>query len=327
MKAEENVILNIQDIKKHFEISNGLFAKKTVVKAVDGVSLSVEKGSTTSIVGESGCGKSTLARVANGLLEATDGKLEFKQTDLTHENEKVWRQYRQPMQMIFQDPYGSLSPQMRIKDLVAEPLMIHRPSMPKEEREKLVAETLDICGIGKHHLNKYPHQFSGGQRQRIGIARALVLRPEFIILDEPVSALDVSVQAQILNLLDDLQEQFNLTYLFISHDLSVVEHISDKVAVMYLGNIVEVATKEELFENPKHPYTKALISSVPHTDPSKKRERIVLKGEIPNAANPPSGCKFHTRCPFAMEHCKTDVPTMQTLDNGTETACHLYSEK
>lgn len=321
-----NVILDLQDVKKHFEISNGLFAKKTIVKAVDGVSLAVERGKTTSIVGESGCGKSTLARLANGLLDATDGKITFKETDLTNENEATWRKFRQPMQMIFQDPYGSLSPQMKIKDLVEEPLLIHKPDMPKKDREKLVMETLDICGIGKHHLNKYPHQFSGGQRQRIGIARALVLRPEFIILDEPVSALDVSVQAQILNLLADLQEQFNLTYLFISHDLSVVEHISDEVAVMYLGNVVEVATKEQLFEDPKHPYTKALISSVPHADPTMKRERIVLKGEIPNAANPPAGCKFHTRCPFAMDKCKSVVPEMQTLDNGTRTACHLYDE-
>lgn len=324
-KSSSNVILDIQNAKKHFEISNGLFAKKTIVKAVDGVSLSVERGSTTSIVGESGCGKSTLARLANGLLVLSDGSIMFKNTDLTHENEKTWRKFRQPMQMIFQDPYGSLSPQMKIKDLVGEPLIIHKPEMSKEEREKIVQETLDICGIGNHHLNKYPHQFSGGQRQRIGIARALVLRPEFIILDEPVSALDVSVQAQILNLLDDLQEQFNLTYLFISHDLSVVEHISDKVAVMYLGNIVEVASKEQLFKNPKHPYTQALISSVPDADPNIQKERIVLKGEIPNAANPPAGCKFHTRCPFAMEKCKTIAPEMIKMENGTETACHLYN--
>lgn len=322
MTAKE--ILEVDRLKKYFPISRGLFAKKDYVKAVDDVSFSIKKGDTVSIVGESGCGKSTLARLVNGLIQADTGKIVFKDHDLTHESEETWRSFRQPMQMIFQDPYASLSPKMKIKDLVGEPLKIHRPDMSAADREKTVRETLDICGIGQHHLEKHPHQFSGGQRQRIGIARALVLRPELMVLDEPVSALDVSVQAQILNLLKDLQEEYNLTYLFISHDLSVVEHISNDVAVMYLGNIVELAPKETLFEDPKHPYTQALLSSVPHPDPNVRKERITLKGEIPNAMNPPSGCKFHTRCPFAMDICKKARPEMQTLDNGSEVACHLY---
>lgn len=325
-KLTSNPVLEIKHIKKYFKISKGWFAEKKYVKAVDDVSFSIEKGRTASIVGESGCGKSTLARLVNGLIEADSGEIVFKGNDLTHKNEAVWRTFRQPMQMIFQDPYASLSPQMKIKDLVAEPLLIHYPEMSKKEIEKIVQKTLDICGIGSQHLGKYPHQFSGGQRQRIGIARALVLRPELVILDEPVSALDVSVQAQILNLLKDLQEKFDLTYLFISHDLSVVNHISDDVAVMYLGNIVEISSRDTLFESPKHPYTQALLSSVPDKDPKFKRERIILKGEIPNAANPPSGCKFHTRCPFAMDVCKKVAPVMQTLDNGTQVACHLYQE-
>ncbi|WP_245799323.1 ABC transporter ATP-binding protein [Virgibacillus siamensis] len=319
-----DTVLEIKNLKKHFPISKGLFAKKAYIKAIDDVSFSIRKGETASIVGESGCGKSTLARLVNGLIEADEGTIVFKDKDLTHENENVWRSYRQPMQMIFQDPYASLSPKIKVKDLVAEPLKVHQPAMSKKERLRLVEETLDICGIGRHHLNKHPHQFSGGQRQRIGIARALVLRPELMILDEAVSALDVSVQAQILNLLRELQENFDLTYLFISHDLSVVEHISDTITVMYLGNIVEIADKQTLFHDPKHPYTKALLSSIPQTDPNNQRERIVLQGEIPNAAEPPSGCKFHTRCPMAMDICKTVRPEMQTLKDGSQVACHLY---
>ncbi|MFD2211469.1 ABC transporter ATP-binding protein [Virgibacillus halophilus] len=319
-----DTVLDIQNLKKYFSISNGLFAKKTFVKAIDDVSFSVKKGETLSLVGESGCGKSTLAKLVNGLIQADNGKIIFKDRDLTHESERGWRPYRQPMQMIFQDPYASLSPKMKVKEIVAEPLKIHHPNMTKMEREKLVQETLYTCGIGYHHLDKHPHEFSGGQRQRIGIARALVLRPELLVLDEPVSALDVSVQAQILNLLKDLQEEFNLTYLFISHDLSVVEHISNNIAVMYLGDIVEIAAKKNLFEDPKHPYTQALLSSVPNIDPKVKRERIILSGEIPNAASPPEGCKFHTRCPLAMDICKKVRPHMQTLGDGGQVSCHLY---
>lgn len=321
-----NNMLDVQNVKKYFPISNGLFAKKTFVKAIDDVSFSIKKGKILSLVGESGCGKSTLARLVNGMAEADTGQIIFKNKNLTHENEKTWRSYRKPMQMIFQDPSASLSPKMKVKDIVEEPLIIHYPGMSTTERRKLVHETLDTCGMGEQHLEKYPHQLSGGQQQRIGISRALVLRPELIVLDEPVSALDVSVQAQILNLLMDLQEEFNLTYLFISHDLSVVEHISDHVAVMYLGNIVEITSKETLFDDPKHPYTQALLSSVPQSDPEKQRERIILSGEIPDASNPPQGCKFHTRCPFAMDICKKVVPEMQTLENGTQVACHLYND-
>lgn len=319
-----NEMLDVQNVKKYFPISNGLFAKKTYVKAIDDVSINVEKGEILSLVGESGSGKSTLAKLVNGLIEADNGAITFKDKDLTNESEKVWRSYRRPMQMIFQDPFASLSPKMKIKDIVGEPLIIHYPKMSKRNREDLVKETLETCGIGSDHLDKYPHEFSGGQRQRVGIARALILKPELIVLDEPVSALDVSVQAQILNLLKDLQEKFQLTYLFISHDLSVVEHLSDNVAVMYLGNIVEVASKENLFDDPKHPYTQALLSSVPHSDPAVQRERVILSGEIPSAADPPTGCKFHTRCPFAMDICKQVAPEMQTLENGTQVACHLY---
>lgn len=323
---ETNNILEVKNLKKHFEISNGLFSSSTYVKAVHDVSFSIKKGETFSLVGESGCGKSTLGRLVNGLITADEGKIIFKGNDMTEASEKTWRSYRQPMQMIFQDPYGSLSPRQKVKDLVEEPLLIHNLSLSRQERQERVRKTLDICGIGKHQLDKYPHEFSGGQRQRVGIARALILNPEMIISDEPVSALDVSVQAQVLNLLKDLQEEYGLTYLFISHDLSVVEHLSNNVAVMYLGEIVEKAPRDVIFNQPKHPYTQALLSSVPTPDPNSDKERIVLKGEIPSASNPPSGCKFHTRCPFAMDICKRVAPEMQTLENGTRTACHLYSE-
>lgn len=322
--AASNELLTVKALKKYFPMSKGWFASKAFVKAVDGVSFSIKKGETFSLVGESGCGKSTLGRLINGLISADSGQVVFKGTNLAGANEKTWRSYRKPMQMIFQDPYASLSPKMKIKDLVGEPLLIHHPDLSKKEREVRVREILDICGIDAYHMEKYPHEFSGGQRQRIGIARALILRPELIIADEPVSALDVSIQAQILNLLKDLQEDYQLTYLFISHDLSVVEHISDRIAVMYLGNIVEIASRDSLYAEPKHPYTQALLSSVPVPDPHVKRDRVILQGEIPNAANPPSGCKFHTRCPFAKDICKTTPPTMKTLDNGTRVACHLY---
>lgn len=319
-----NSLLQVRDLKKHFPLSNGLFSRKEFVKAVDNVSFSIEKGETFSLVGESGCGKSTTGRLINGLLDADDGKIIYKNNDLAGAKEKVWHSYRKSMQMIFQDPYASLSPKMKIKDAVAEPLIIHEPHLSNEKRLERVRETLEVCGISSHHLNKYPHEFSGGQRQRIGIARALIVQPELIIADEPVSALDVSVQAQVLNLLQDLQEDFGLTYLFISHDLSVVEHVSNRIAVMYLGNIVEITSRDRIFSDPKHPYTKALISSMPSMDPNHKRERIILQGEIPNAVNPPKGCKFHTRCPFAMDICKAVKPSPQKLDNETEVSCHLY---
>ncbi|GGE27420.1 ABC transporter ATP-binding protein [Pullulanibacillus camelliae] len=321
----DNELLKVKGLKKYFPISNGWFSSKEYVKAVDEVSFSVKKGETLSLVGESGCGKSTLGRLINGLIKADAGDIVFKGDNLAEASETKWRSYRKPMQMIFQDPYASLSPRMKIKEIIAEPLKIHDPSLSREEREAKVKSILEICGIDYYHSDKYPHEFSGGQRQRIGIARALILQPELIIADEPVSALDVSIQAQILNLLKKLQKDYQLTYLFISHDLSVVEHISDHVAVMYLGNIVEIAPREAIFEDPKHPYTKALLSSVPIPDPKLKRESIILKGEIPNAANPPKGCKFHTRCPLAMSICSKEIPIMKTVgDKQQMVACHLY---
>ncbi|TCP29556.1 peptide/nickel transport system ATP-binding protein/oligopeptide transport system ATP-binding protein [Scopulibacillus darangshiensis] len=318
-----NNLLEVKNIKKYFPLSKGWFSAKGHVKAVDQVSFSIQRGETFSLVGESGCGKSTLGRLINGLIKSDDGEIIFKGKNLTGANEKAWRSYRKPMQMIFQDPYASLSPRMKIKDILDEPLKIHHPELSKETRKTMVQEILDVCGIDAYHLDKYAHEFSGGQRQRIGIARALILKPELIIADEPVSALDVSIQAQVLNLLKELQENYQLTYLFISHDLSVVEHISDKIAVMYLGNIVEISPAEDIFSRPKHPYTQALLSAVPIPNPKVKRERIMLKGEIPNAANPPKGCKFHSRCPHAMDICKTVEPQLKKVE-GQMVACHLY---
>lgn len=317
-------LLEIENLKKHFTLTEGLFFKKGSVKAVDDVSFSIEQGETFSLVGESGCGKSTLGRLVNGLLRSDEGKIIYKGHDLAKAKEKEWHAYRRSMQVIFQDPYASLSPKMKIKDAVAEPLLIHAPHLNKKQRLEQVRETLELCGINSYHLNKYPHEFSGGQRQRIGIARALIVQPELIIADEPVSSLDVSVQAQILNLLKDLQEKYELTYLFISHDLSVVEHVSDRIAVMHLGDIVEITSKERIIDDPKHPYTQALLSSMPSLNEDDQSERIILKGEIPSASHPPSGCKFHTRCPFAMDICKEKVPHLQTLDSGEKVACHLY---
>ncbi len=321
---KDEVLIDIKDVKKHFPLSKKWFAEKKYVKAVDGVSFSIKKGETFGLVGESGCGKSTTGRLINGLIKADSGEIKFKGKNLANISEKDWKKYRKPMQMVFQDPYASLSPRLKVKDILSEPLKIHYPKMPNDEKKKLVTELMDKCGISEFHLEKYPHEFSGGQRQRIGIARSLILRPELIIADEPVSALDVSIQSQILNLMKDLQEEFGLTYLFISHDLSVVEHISDRVGVMYLGNLVEIARKRQIFEDPKHPYTQALLSSIPQPDPKKKRETIVLTGEIPSAANPPSGCKFHTRCPAAMEICRKIVPELKQLGREQYTACHLY---
>ncbi|WP_408006976.1 ABC transporter ATP-binding protein [Pseudalkalibacillus sp. A8] len=321
---KDEVLIDIKDVKKHFPLSKKWFAEKKYVKAVDGVSFSIKKGETFGLVGESGCGKSTTGRLINGLIKADSGEINFKGKNLANISEKDWKKYRKPMQMVFQDPYASLSPRMKVKDILLEPLKIHYPKMPNDEKKKLITELMDKCGISEFHLEKYPHEFSGGQRQRIGIARSLILRPELIIADEPVSALDVSIQSQILNLMKDLQEEFGLTYLFISHDLSVVEHISDRVGVMYLGNLVEIARKRQIFEDPKHPYTQALLSSIPQPDPKKKRETIVLTGEIPSAANPPSGCKFHTRCPAAMEICRKIVPELKQLGREQYTACHLY---
>lgn len=316
-------LVEINNLKKYFPKKKGLFGKNTTfVKAVDDISFSIKKGETLGLVGESGCGKSTTGRMIMKLLDATEGKIFFEGKDITHLNDDEIRSMRKDFQMVFQDPYASLNPRLKVGEIIEEPLLIH--GYPKDKLKERVEYLLEVVGLSAYHADRYPHEFSGGQRQRIGIARALAINPKLIVADEPVSALDVSIQSQILNLLKDLQEEFGLTYLFIAHDLSVVEHISDRVGVMYLGKIVELTDKETLYRNPLHPYTKALMSAVPIPDPTIKRERIILKGDIPSPSNPPSGCTFHTRCPFAMEQCKLDVPALQEVEEGHFVSCHLY---
>ncbi len=318
------LLLEVKNLKKHFPVNKGLFGqKKSFVRAVDGVSLTIEKGETLGLVGESGCGKSTTGRMITRLLAPTEGEILFDGRDLSKLNDKQIREARKELQMIFQDPYASLNPRMTIGETIAEPLIVHN-MMNKKDRIKKVHELLECVGLTSYHANRYPHEFSGGQRQRIGIARALAVNPKLIVADEPVSALDVSIQSQVLNLMQDLQEEFGLTYLFISHDLSVVEHISDRVGVMYLGKLVEIARKETLYENPKHPYTKALMSAVPIANPRIKKERIVLQGDIPSPSNPPTGCTFHPRCNACMEICKIEVPVLKETSPGHFSACHLY---
>lgn len=316
-------ILSVQDLKKHFPIKGGII-QRTIghVKAVDGVSFDIYKGETLGIVGESGCGKSTTGRAIIRLFENSGGHVYFKGEDINKLSRKDMRALRPKMQMIFQDPYSSLNPRMTVGQIVGEALEDHGIIKDKKELRKKVIKTIEDCGLASYHIDRYPHEFSGGQRQRIGIARALALDPEFIIADEPVSALDVSIQAQIINLLMDLQKERGLTYLFISHDLSVVEHISTRVGVMYLGSMVELSPSKELYKNPLHPYTQALLSAAPVPDPTAKRDRIILKGDIPSPSNPPSGCKFHTRCPYVMDVCKKDVPEFKDRGEGHFVACH-----
>ncbi|MEI4769083.1 dipeptide ABC transporter ATP-binding protein [Psychrobacillus sp. FJAT-51614] len=318
-------LLEVHNVKKYFPLKKNIFNRnQEFVKAVDGISFFVKEGETLSIVGESGCGKSTTGRVLMKLLEPTEGRIIFEGQDITDLNDDQIRPFRKEFQMIFQDPYASLNPRLTIKEIIEEPLIVHNFS--KEKRAERIEGLLEVVGLNKYHSDRYPHEFSGGQRQRIGIARALAVHPKLIIADEPVSALDVSIQSQILNLLKDLQEQYKLTYVFIAHDLSVVEHISDRVGVMYLGRFVELASRDKLFENPLHPYTKALLSAVPIPDPSLKRERIILKGDIPSPANPPLGCTFHTRCPFAQQVCKERVPEFREIEEGRFVACHFAEE-
>ena len=317
-------LLEVQQLKKYFPVEKGFFGKtNSFVHAVDNVSFSINKGDTFGMVGESGCGKSTTGRLLMKLLDPTEGSLWFDGKDITNLTNAEKRKYSREVQMIFQDPYASLNPRMKVKDLVMEPLIVHN-ELDKESRKKSVSELLELVGLTASQGERYPHEFSGGQRQRVGIARALVLNPNFIIADEPVSALDVSIQSQILNLLQDIRSEFNLTYLFISHDLSVVEHICNKIGVMYLGKLVEVASKEMLFSRPKHPYTEALLSSIPTPDPKDTREKIILQGDIPSPISPPSGCRFHTRCPYSMPICKTEEPEFREISSDQYVACHLY---
>lgn len=316
-------LLEVRHLKKYFPIKSGLLQRTTGhIKAVDDINLKIMPGETFGLVGESGSGKSTVGRTIVRLTDKTEGDVLFKGTDLYGLQGEDLRKLRPRIQMIFQDPYGSLNPRIRVGDAIGEALLDHG-LVAKEEIRERVLEVLGACGLSSYHIDRYPHEFSGGQRQRIGIARALILNPELMIADEPVSALDVSIQAQIINLFRKLQETQGLTYLFISHDLSVVEHLCSQVGVMYLGGMVEMASRDELFLHPLHPYTKALLSAVPVPIPRLKRERIILKGDIPSPANPPSGCKFHTRCPFATAECREKIPEFRDAGGGHFVACHL----
>ncbi len=321
---KQDYILQVSHLKKYFPIKGGMFGKQIgAVKAVDDVSFNIKRGTTMGLVGESGCGKSTTGRTLLRLIPKTDGSVLFNGKDVYSLDHKELRDLRTKMQIIFQDPYSSLSPRLPVGEIIGEAVREHK-LVPKEEYDEYLNKIMDDCGLQTYHKDRYPHEFSGGQRQRICIARALALNPEFVVCDEPVSALDVSVQAQIINLLKELQEKRNLTYLFISHDLSVVEHISDTIGVMYLGGLVETGSTEDIFANPLHPYTEALFSAIPMPDPDLKRNRIILEGNIPSPANPPSGCKFHTRCRKCMEICKTKIPEAKDMGNGHMVRCHLY---
>lgn len=317
------VVLAIDNLTKHFPVRSGFLGRTVAqVRAVDGVSLHIRQGETLGLVGESGSGKSTVGKAVLRLLDATSGRIALHGEDITQLSGQALRDARRKMQMIFQDPYASLNPRLTTGDIIMEPLENFENLSGAQRRER-AGELLDRVGLRREALKRYPHEFSGGQRQRLGVARALALNPSLIVADEPVSALDVSVQAQVLNLLMRLQREFNLAYLFISHDLGVVEHISHRVAVMYLGQLVEVADKETLFANAQHPYTEALLSAVPIPDPTRKRNRIILSGDVPSPINPPSGCRFHTRCPYAEARCKVEIPAMRELGTGHSVACHL----
>ena len=317
-------LIEIRNLKKHFPVGEGLFSRgKGAVKAVDGVSLTINQGETLGLVGESGCGKSTLGRTLLRLIEPTGGEVIFEGKNLLALSQRELRDTRRQMQIIFQDPYASLNPRMRVGDIVGEGLEIHKLAKGRAKRDR-VMELLHQVGLREEHYDRYPHEFSGGQRQRIGIARALAVSPKFIVCDEPVSSLDVSIQAQIINLLQELQEQMHLTYLFISHDLRVVEHISHRVAIMYLGKIVEIADSEKIYREAKHPYTRALLSAVPLPDTSLKKERIVLQGDVPSPVNPPPGCTFHPRCSYREPICERDEPPLDFGADGHGVSCHVF---
>jgi len=323
--AHGDILIDVRNMKVHFPVTAGLIFQRKIadVKAVDGVSFQIRRGETLGLVGESGCGKSTTGRAILQLYRPTEGEIKFGQVELTELKGNDLRRMRRRMQMIFQDPYASLNPRMSVGAIIGEPLAIHGLARGQSRRDR-VAELMRIVGLNPYYANRFPHEFSGGQRQRIGVARALAVEPDFIVADEPVSALDVSIQAQIINLLEDLQEQFGLTYLFIAHDLSVVRHISDRVAVMYLGKLMELTGRDELYENPLHPYTKALLSAVPIPDPvvEAERERIILSGDVPSPMHPPPGCVFHTRCPIAIDECRQVVPEWRQVSRDHWVACH-----
>ena len=325
IEETNNILLKVDGLVKHFPITRGIFRRQVgTVKAVDGISFEIKGRENLGLVGESGCGKSTAARVILQLLKATSGKVYFKEQEITSISSEDLRKRRPQMQMIFQDPQDSLNPRMTVGSIISEPIFEHQRLKVKQRRER-VEQLLNSVGLDPYVTNRYPHEFSGGQRQRIGIARALALSPDFIICDEPIAALDVSIQAQVINLLEDLQEEYGLTYLFISHDLSMIRHISDRVAVMYLGRIVELASSQELYSNPLHPYTKALLSAVPVHDPvlEKKRKRTILVGDVPSPASPPSGCHFSTRCPIAEASCFKVSPELRQVSPDRRVACHL----
>ena len=325
MSEMREPILKVRDLKTHFDVTKGLFAKKRIVKAVDGISFDVYPNETFGLVGESGCGKSTLGRTIVKLYEPVGGSIEFQGKDISGISGAELKEFRKDMQMIFQDPYASLNPRMTVGEIIAEPMQIHKMYATAEEVEARVVELLRIVGLKPDHIRRYPHEFSGGQRQRIGIARALALNPKFIVCDEPISALDVSIQAQVINLLENIKKEMGVSYLFIAHDLSMVKHISDRIGVMYLGHMVECGPSNEVYHNPLHPYTQALLSAIPIPDPktAKSRERIVLEGEIPSPINTPAGCPFCTRCPKATERCKNETP--QPVQVGSrQVSCFLY---
>jgi oligopeptide transport system ATP-binding protein len=321
-------LLRVQDLKVHFPVMKGVLLKKQVgtVHAVDGVSFALDRGETLGLVGESGCGKSTTGLAVLRMQDVTAGSIEFEGQDITHHDKAQMRPIRQRLQMVYQDPYGSLNPRMKVKDIIGEPLVVHGLAPNPAAYDDRIAELMRTVGLLPDMADRYPHEFSGGQRQRIGIARALALEPSLIICDEPVSALDVSIQAQVVNVLQELQERLGLAYLFIAHDLSVVRHLSHRVAVMYLGRIVEIAERDALYKAPLHPYTQALLSAVPVADPvvERSRQRIVVQGEVPSALHPPSGCRFHTRCPMATDQCKTEDPALKDMGQGRSVACHLH---
>lgn len=322
-----NVLVRVENLTKYFPITRGIIIQREIgaIQAVDNVSFDIKKGETLGLVGESGCGKSTTGRTIIQLYQPTSGKVFYKNKELSNLRRGELRQLRRNMQIIFQDPYASLNPRLSVGEIVGEPLEVHGVEHSSKKRRERVQELLRLVGLSPYFINRYPHEFSGGQRQRIGVARALALEPEFIVCDEPISALDVSIQAQIVNLLEELQDKLGLTFLFIAHDLSMVRHISDRTAVMYLGKIVELADREELYNNPLHPYTKALLSAVPIPDPiaERDRHRIILEGDVPSPANPPSGCRFHPRCPIAEEICKVEEPEWREVIPDHRVACHL----